>query len=447
MAVSPRCTTLYRKARWAVILAAFGLLLAQSIPTGFAGGKTAPKGPRALGLVELTHDGKARLIPITILYDGQFYDASAYKAAPVPMSLETGTVFEAVRNGVSQGLFTVTGALQAHDTWIGEGTWQSASAIAAAADAAAKKKAALSKTAPEPVEGPPVLRRAGPEKQKKPSEPVEAAPPAATNPAATTPAAPPPGPASASTAPAVTPADEDPNRPVLRRGLPPPEKKQPETSVLTSAKSEPAKPAAKPASGSLEIIPAISDADGPDPRPYGYSMKPEEVQRLRKKILALAADEVRSRAAQLAGEAVESPSTARLTSKPGTSAKLPQPAFEEVQLRVFDLSNSNEPILVLTATASMPGRTKDTSPDLRYLLTLVARNDIYGELHKAFVNLTDTQHLDVLPRLELIDAVDADGDGRGELLFRQVSDAGSAFLLYRVIGDRLWPLFQGTPGQ
>jgi hypothetical protein len=118
-----------------------------------------------------------------------------------------------------------------------------------------------------------------------------------------------------------------------------------------------------------------------------------------------------------------------------------------VQLRAFDLSNSNEPILVLTATASMPGRTKDTSPDLRYLLTLVARNDIYGELHKAFVNLTDTQHLDVLPRLELIDAVDADGDGRGELLFRQVSDAGSAFLLYRVIGDRLWPLFQGTPGQ
>src|ERR1700736_6833212 len=158
MAVSPHCTTLYRMAGRAVILAAFGLLLTRNAPAGFADGKAAPKGPRALGLVELAHDGKARLIPITILYDGQFYDASAYKAAPVPMSLETGTVFEAVRNGVSQGLFTVTGALQAHDTWIGEGTWQSASAIAAAADAAAKKKAALSKTAPEPVEGPPVVR-------------------------------------------------------------------------------------------------------------------------------------------------------------------------------------------------------------------------------------------------------------------------------------------------
>ncbi len=47
--------------------------------------------------------------------------------------------------------------------------------------------------------------------------------------------------------------------------------------------------------------------------------------------------------------------------------------------------------------------------------------------------------------MELIDAVDADGDGRGELLFRQISDAGKAFIFYRVIGDRLWPLFEETP--
>jgi hypothetical protein len=430
----------------AVILAAFGLLLTRNAPAGFADGKAAPKGPRALGLVELAHDGKARLIPITILYDGQFYDASAYKAVPVPMSLQSGTVYEGVRNGVSLGLFTVTGALQAHNTWIGQGTWQSASAIAAAAEATARKKAALSKTAPAPVEGPPVLRRGGSE-QQKPPEPVEAAPPAATTSAATTPAATPPPLASASTAPAVPRVEEDPNRPVLRRGLPLPKKKQAEIPVLSGAKPEPAKLTVRSTSGSLEMIPAISDAGGPDPRPYGYSMKPEEEQQLRKKILQLAADQVRARAVQLAGEAAESPSTVRPPAKPGARAKLLQPSFEEVQLRVFDLSNSNEPILVLTAKASMPGRPTGASTDLRYLLTLVARNDIYGELHKAFVNITDTQHLDVLPRLELIDAVDADGDGRGELLFRQVSDAGSAFVLYRVIGDRLWPLFQGTPGQ
>ena len=65
-----------------------------------------------MGLLQLAPSGKAHLIPITILYDGEFYDASAYKAAPVPMALESGTVYEAVRAGVSQGLFTVSSALQ-----------------------------------------------------------------------------------------------------------------------------------------------------------------------------------------------------------------------------------------------------------------------------------------------------------------------------------------------
>ena len=115
----------------------------------------------------------------------------------------------------------------------------------------------------------------------------------------------------------------------------------------------------------------------------------------------------------------------------------------------FDLADINEPELVLTANARMPrqsGEKGSTSPDLPYLVTLVAREDVNGEFHKALANITDRQHLDVLPRLELIDAVDADGDGRGELLFRQVSEAGSAFVVYRVIGDRLYPLFQGVPG-
>lgn len=199
----------------------------------------------------------------------------------------------------------------------------------------------------------------------------------------------------------------------------------------------------------MQLIPAISDADGPEPRSYAYILKTEEEQQYRKKMLALAADEIRARARKLASETGASPEP---TPRPGKStaksaAKPVQPSFDDEQLRVFDLSTSNEPVLVLTARARMPqipSQKQTTASDLQYIITLVTREDINGDFHKVFSNVTDTQHLDVLPQYDLIDAVDADGDGRGELLFRQVSDAGSAFVVYRVIGDQLWPLFQGT---
>ena len=69
------------------------------------------KGPRALGLIELPAKGKPHFIPIAILVNGTFYDASAYKADPVPMALWSETVYEGLRTGVSQGLFTVTNAV------------------------------------------------------------------------------------------------------------------------------------------------------------------------------------------------------------------------------------------------------------------------------------------------------------------------------------------------
>jgi hypothetical protein len=524
MAVSPKsanlgATKLYRTACRAVILAGLALILAGLAPAQSAAGKKTIKGPRALGLVELAPGGKAHLVPITILYDGEYYDATAYKAAPVPMALESGTVYEGFRSGVSLGLFTVGSALQGNNTWVGNGTWQSDAEISAKKDAAAKRKAVMSKPAPELPEGPPVLRRASPKPKAPddassstspaagpasptPSNPASGTAPAASSPSpapAETPAeekdsnrpvlkrptaaspqassSPPPeaeedsdrpvlkrpaattdpaavpntAQASSTSAPSLPEPEEDPNRPVLKRGAPTPAELKKRNAATSSPPSpvttkDTHKPSASPsaaASSPLQLIPAISDANGPEPRPYTYNVKREEEQKLRTKILALAADEVRAWAAQ--PESAGSQKAAQ-TPRPGSKAKPAQPTFEDIQLHVFDLSNSNEPVLVLTAKARMPVRPNTTS-DVQYVITMVAREDIYGDLHKAFASVTDSQHFDVLSRLELIDAVDADGDGRGELLFRQVSDSGSAFVLYRVIGDRLWPLFQGTPGQ
>ena len=66
--------------------------------------KKAPsnKGPRALGVLEVAANGKAHLIAVTIMIDGKFYDAGAYKADPIPMALQGETVYEAVKREMEQ---------------------------------------------------------------------------------------------------------------------------------------------------------------------------------------------------------------------------------------------------------------------------------------------------------------------------------------------------------
>ena len=387
----------------------------------------ADKGPRALGLLELAANGKAHLVAVTIMLDGRFYDAATYKADPVPMALHSETVYEAVKSGVSRGLFIVSGAMHDKDGWIADGKWRSTAEIEAEkarAKAEAEKRAQKAPPPEQQIGAPPKLKRS-PDTQSSSAPPTHA------------PAAPPSAPAQkpASTDSAKTSGSsssiEDPNRPVLRRGV-----SSETTHEQTKESSE-----AAPLTGPIQLIPAISDADGPEPRPYSYQMKPEEEQGYLKRMLAMAAEEVRGRAPHVSPEGTGAAGKSRSKAKAKAAAP-PAPQFQDLQLHVFDLSNRNEPVLVFTANAHLPS----VSPDLTYIIALVAREDIYGDLHKVFAQTTDNQHLDVLPKYDLIDAVDADGDGRGELLFRISSEGGSAFGVYRVIGDKLWPLFEGKPG-
>ena len=425
------------------------MIVAQIVSGQVSRAPKISKGPRALGLLALTPNGKARLIPVMILYDGKYYDAGAFKASPVPMALWSETTYEAVRTGVSQGLFTVSVALQNQQTneWIAEGTWQTAAQLEAAK--AARKPSSSEPRGLDQDEGPPVLRHSGPAKPKPPEPAPAPSPPPTPSPTAPAPTAQPTPATTASASPPAPGAEpEDANRPTLKRGKPAPTAPEALTTPVP-AKPKAAQPAQTSASAKpeqLQLIPAISDADGPDFQPYAYEVRPDEEQQFRKKMLALAADEVLARDKQLASERI-SEENPKPRPRAAAKAKPVEPSFENVQLRIFDLSNSNEPTLVLTATARMPQGTTEGGTNLQYLVTLVAREDINGDFHKAFSTVTDTQHLDAIPRYELIDAVDADGDGRGELLFRKISDAGSAFVVYRVIGDQLYALFEGTVGE
>jgi hypothetical protein len=463
------------------------LIAAAAVPIGLAQlGRTAKKdkGPRAVGLVELSSDGKARLIPVAIMINGKFYDASAYKASPVPMAIWGQTVYEATRTGVSQGLFTVNEAVRAGTAWSANGNWVPAGSKTV-------KKHTETKPRFEEETGPPKLRR--PEAEKKvpsgsgddkpastppatsPSTPAPSTTPSSTtSPTSTTSSAPTPSaspspdasksgsdqekPSDNASAGSMTTSsnDEDPNRPVLSRG-----KKetlgstQPAASKSTSTKSgsapgkgsmDSSKTATKPddKKSGPQLLPAVSDAGGPDPRPYAYDLKSDEEQKIRKKMLVMISDLIVARAKPVEAPAAPAKTAAR-PGAPRRAAKAPQPNIDEVQFHAFDLSNTNEPIFVMSVKAQMPpaaGTSVDSG--LTYFVTLVVKQDIYAELRKLNATVTDTRHLDETPRMELIDAVDADGDGRGELLFREITDAGNVYGIYRAGADQLFPLFEGT---
>ena len=457
----------------ALVILGFVFAAWQAILGQISKGKVS-KGPRAVGLLEVGSKGKARLIPIVILVDGQYYDADAYKASPVPMALWAETEYEAFRTGVSQGLFIVTEALQNQKTneWIGGGSWQTSEELAAKSS---KKAGPSIPRGLEDDSGPPVLRHSGSTKPKPPeAAPEKQSTAEGTAPASTAPVPPAstqsqtadhrtssqaaPSQAAPTSNPEASPQpanEQDPNRPILKHGKSTP---APIEASIPSTTPTAHGPGATPKSQThataisasdkiqAQLIPAISDANGPEPHTYVYDVKAADEAVLRNKMLELASDEVRARAKQLSSELIASLGTAR-AGRAGAQ-KPAQPNFEDVQFRIFDLSSSNEPTMVLTASAHMPDRaTESALVDLQYFVTLVARQDINGDIHKLFSNVTDHRHLDVEPKFELIDAVDVDGDGRAELLFRKEYDEGTAYVVYRVIGNQLYALFEGTPAE
>ena len=390
-------------------------------------------------MLELSSNGKARLIPISIMVDGKFYDAGAYKASPVPFALWSETVYEGEKSGISQGLFTVDGAARTpNNNWFAEGKW-----TPAGSEPKPRPKESKPKLDDED-EGPPKLRKPGssdgaekqssqaPEPEKKPAPEANPSAPAPTRPAAEEASSP-------------SSNDNDPNRPVLRRGKGETlGEEHPQVGASTGVPRRPVSDAGKTEGKKVTRIPAISDAAGPEPRPYLYDLKPDEEQKYRKGMLALAADAVLSYVKQTATVPAENKRRPHATKTTRAAKASRQPTFDNVQFHAFDLWNTNEPVFVLSATAHAP-KEASTAEVTPYYITLVAKKNIYDELHKLYAGVTDQMHLDETPRFELVDAVDADGDGRGELLFRRLSAAGNSWGVYRAGPDQLIPLFEGTP--
>ena len=403
------------------------------------------KGPRATAILQL-QGKRARIVPVVILINGQFYDAGIYRADPRPMALDGGVVYEAECSGSSVGLFTVGNALQVGNNWYGLGHWETKEDIQQAKQARAREeeqaKAAKRAEAAAEDSGPPVLRKSGGAKPaNQPPSPPPSQKPASTPPPQTAKTMPPPSPAPAS--PSGGPDEYDPNRPVLRRGAPA-ATSQEETWPAELAPSKPASTTggkAAPAELKIEQLVAISDADGPELRSYEFNLNPVERDADYRKMSSYAQDAVSK--------------YERLRHTDFASAQLGATDF-----RFFDVDLSNEPVFVLSAPATVnlgavPRAATRRRPVRRTTqlnepvsgkqeqayVTVVGKVDLYGEVKLIFSSVTDSTHLDEIPRLQLIDAADVDGDKRGELIFQETTDSGTGYIIYRVYPDQLIQLF------
>lgn len=418
--------------------------------------KDEVRGPRAVAVLEWTAQGP-RLIPVAIKIDQQFYDASLYMAQPVPMALENGVIYEVQKAGDPLGDFTLSEAEQTPGgLWLGVGKFDSKAdqdkrkaAVAKRKEAEAKEKAKEEK---DELGTRPVLRRS----PKASTPPPDGGPDKTeTKPQTTAPSSPAPGTAPGQTAGSQVPAastgaapelsaaspaparSSDSGRPILRRGKPAQE--QAESINEKIAEKKPVPP--PPGMGKLEV--AVSDASKVAQHSYKWTWaNPDEQQKIQSQAEKLAL-------ATLADYAKK------------TNGPVPG-ALQDAKIEAYDLSYSNAATVILSArvlpqvrstvvrrgakrtATEKPTQPSDSSatPAFEYYVTVVGREDIYGQLQQELTFATDNKHLDAFPRMQLVDVVDADGNGNGDLLFDSISDNSNAFVIYRDTGWRLEKLIQ-----
>jgi hypothetical protein len=366
-----------------VCAAAFTVAVAQ---------RRKPHTLRATAMLEVTTDSagivSTRVVPITILDEGTFHDAGIYKATPQPMALDKGIVYEGQTSGLPVGYATILSSTN-NKGWTALGKWQLAEA----------KKAPT----PPPVatgDDRPLLHRGDATPTPTPSSTDSDNPPAG--------------------------APDDADRPILRRRTP--EKPEPQATPQPSpTPTDGAVPAVKPrvfTPGTKTYV-AVSDNESADTRSFEFKWKAGEEPAMEAKMRKLA-----------------------LAQLPRENAQLNANSLKNVVMRSFDLDLSNDAVIVLSAEIPgsylTPGAKGTPGKFISRYVTVIARVDFEGVPQKLASSVTDSSRLDVAPRLELIDAVDVDGDGLAELLFREYSFDEKSFIVYGVGRSSVTKVFEGA---
>jgi hypothetical protein len=401
---------------------------------------------RSIAVLEWTgdrnHPNATRLVPVS-LFDGEnLQDGGLYLARPVPLALDSGTEYEVEGSGLPQGWFDIGGAREIGDDWFGFGNWKpyvppppkklhpsrnpptvvrdksgdddkphfvrrdqssgSGSTSGTGSTGSASSGKAQTPSAPVDPNRPRLRRRA--DESSAPQQQAAAAPESPSKAA-------------------------DPDRPRLARGIPADLKNEPKPLELTPV--------------AMGQTVAVSDSESVGTQSFAYDWgSPADAANAQK--------ELEAQAVQLLAQTTPTASANKGTTQsavahhPAThktvqrrKAKPLEPAspLTDVHFNAFALTYGSGATLVLTAHEVAGTRS----------IAVIALQDIYGKIQVLWHSITDDTHLDVTPRMKLVDAVDPRGDGRANLLFEQRNDTDRRFVLYVVGASNAEQVFATDP--
>ncbi len=410
----------------------------QTVVSGTAGKPALPTPTAAIpGATSGDIPKTARLVPVSIFYQGNYQDAGVYMSQPAPLAVISGTVYALESAGDPAGFFTLHDASRVHDSWFAFGSWSPL-------HPAAKASAGGDEDRPR--------YKTGAKADAGGGKSAAANPPAAGG--------------------SASPAPEDPDRPTLHRHAPVSESKHDgiaNTDDVPDPGADPNRPHIRrgrqnddhnslpemlETPKNLRQTVAVSDAATIDDRSFGHAWADEkeraqaqnQMQTLALKQIAAFQKQQADAANNTANKAAKNAATAGKAApagKPTASAKgsaaaqrrtarAKTPANQateltltQIQFGAYDLAYQDDPTYVFAA------QTPDPGPDQLYVV-VIARPDIYGELQVAFSAVTKASQLYLTPRYRLVDAVDSNGDGRAEVLLEARNEDGRRFVLFEV---------------
>jgi hypothetical protein len=460
---SQGASRLWIKAAVLLALAAFVFIL--PAPAQYPGQITKPdtNAPdlRAVAVFEWTgdeaHPKAGRLVPVCI-YDGQdLNDAGVYLTHPEPLALESDVEYQLQHDGQPSGLFDIDISAREQGGWVGHGKWRPLAKPKPAPTQVAKidqdddaqsdvpilhrkhhaddsagggsnsgsgsgSSSGSGSNAPAPDPDRPTLHKSGDA--------------STTNSGASS------GSASGSG------SGGDSSNPKLKK-----KRKGDDAGYVedVATSTDPDRPHlfyGKPSSYGAPVLPnlfglpvdmqqtvAVSDAIDRPEHLWNYTWSnPEDEDKMKAAMEDLARTALGLNPPPAPKPKPKSAATHK-TLKP--AAPPPAPLLVE-QFRVFELAYGSGATMVLSAHTTGAGAQEK-------FVTLIAQPDLYGGIVVLVKNVTDAAHLDLTPRMRLVDAVDAEADNRGELLFEFRGATQRQFALYRVLRGDATRIFLSGP--